>query len=54
MDNDGDLDIVVADAKRADGSRGPALLLNTWPDFAFVDATQTDPGNLLGALAHGR
>ncbi|MHB8970579.1 MAG: FG-GAP-like repeat-containing protein [Pirellulaceae bacterium] len=50
MDNDGDLDLVVPDAKRADGSRGPALLLNTWPDFAFVDATQTDPGNLLGAL----
>ncbi len=50
MDNDGDLDIVVADAKRADGSRGPALLLNTWPDFAFVDAASLDPGNLFGTL----
>ena len=31
MDNDGDLDIVVADATRLDGSRGPALLVNRWP-----------------------
>ncbi len=50
LDNDGDLDVVVADAKRADGSRGPALLLNTWPAFGYVDAAQIDPGNLLGAL----
>jgi tetratricopeptide (TPR) repeat protein len=50
IDNDGDLDIVIADARRADGSRGPALLLNTWPEFGFVDATQADAGNLFGAL----
>jgi tetratricopeptide (TPR) repeat protein len=50
LDNDGDLDVVIADAKRADGSRGPALLLNTWPNFGYLDATQIDPGNLLGAL----
>ncbi len=50
MDNDGDLDIVIADAKRADGSRGPALLLNTWPEFGFVEAALLDPGNLLDAL----
>jgi len=50
MDNDSDLDIVIADAKRADGSRGPVLLVNTWPEFGFVDATQLDPGNLFDAL----
>ncbi|HUT46656.1 MAG TPA: FG-GAP-like repeat-containing protein, partial [Sedimentisphaerales bacterium] len=32
MDNDGDLDIVIADAFRRDGSRGPALLINNWPE----------------------
>ncbi|MCU0962949.1 MAG: FG-GAP-like repeat-containing protein [Pirellulaceae bacterium] len=50
IDNDGDLDILIADAKRADGSRGPALLLNTWPQYGFVDASSVDPGNLLDAI----
>jgi Tfp pilus assembly protein PilF len=31
MDNDGDLDILIADAFKRDGSRGPALLINDWP-----------------------
>ena len=48
IDNDGDLDIVIADAHRRDGSRGPALLLNDWPNTRFVDAISVDPGNLLG------
>ncbi len=48
IDNDGDLDIVIADAHRRDGSRGPALLLNDWPNTRFVDALTADPGNLLG------
>src|SRR5208337_1333245 len=48
IDNDGDLDIVIADAHRRDGSRGPALLLNDWPNTRFVDAADVDPGNLLG------
>ena len=48
IDNDGDLDIVIADAHRRDGSRGPALLLNDWPNTRFVDALSLDPGNLLG------
>ncbi|WP_165232891.1 FG-GAP-like repeat-containing protein [Aquisphaera insulae] len=47
IDNDGDLDIVIFDAHRKDGSRGPALLLNDWPNQRFVDASEADPGNLL-------
>ena len=50
MDNDGDLDILVADAKRSDGSCGPALLINNWPEKNFVDAAQIDAGNLLSVL----
>ncbi|OHB72361.1 MAG: hypothetical protein A2V70_16380, partial [Planctomycetes bacterium RBG_13_63_9] len=50
MDNDGDLDIVIADAHRRDGSRGPALLINDWPRDRFLDAAQLDPGNLFAAL----
>ncbi len=50
MDNDGDLDLVLADAARAGGTRGPALLVNDWPRDRFVDALAADPGNLLGAL----
>lgn len=50
LDNDGDLDIVIADATRADGSRGPALLLNTSPEFGFVNVLDLDPGNLFDAL----
>jgi tetratricopeptide (TPR) repeat protein len=50
MDNDGDLDIVIADAVRRGGSRGPVLLVNNWPDNNFVDVLEIDPGNLLGAI----
>ncbi|MBC8218498.1 MAG: VCBS repeat-containing protein, partial [Planctomycetes bacterium] len=50
MDNDGDLDIVIADAHRRDGSRGPALLINDWPQKRFIDALEIDPGNLLSAI----
>jgi tetratricopeptide (TPR) repeat protein len=50
MDNDGDLDLVLADATRRDGSRGPVLLVNTWPQPGFVNANEADPGNLLNAL----
>ncbi|UCG57812.1 MAG: VCBS repeat-containing protein, partial [Phycisphaerales bacterium] len=46
MDNDGDLDIVIADASRPDGGRGPALLINDWPRDRFIDAVAVDPGNL--------
>jgi tetratricopeptide (TPR) repeat protein len=53
IDNDGDLDIVMGDARRADGSRGPALLTNTWPQFQFVDASELDHGNLLSELQTG-
>jgi hypothetical protein len=50
MDNDGDLDIVIADAFRRDGSRGPALLINDWPRDRFINALEIDPGNLLSAI----
>ena len=51
MDNDGDLDIVIADAHRRDGSQGPALLVNGWPKEGFADAAEADPGNLLAAIS---
>jgi len=50
MDNDGDMDLVIADAYRRDGSRGPVLLVNDWPRDRFLDAAELDPGNLLTAL----
>ena len=50
MDNDGDLDVVIADAHRRDGSRGPALLINDWPRDRFLNAAEVDPGNLLAAV----
>jgi len=55
MDNDGDLDIVVADAVRRDPGvpgRGPALLINDWPRKRFINALEIDPGNLLGAVTN--
>jgi len=50
VDNDGDLDIILPDAHRRDGSRGPALLINDRPRDRFLNAAQSDPGNLLGAI----
>ena len=50
IDNDGDLDIVFADALRPGGGRGPALLVNDWPRDRFIDVFQTDPGNLFAAI----
>jgi tetratricopeptide (TPR) repeat protein len=50
MDNDGDLDILIADAFRGNGSRGPALLINDWPRDRFINAADVDPGNLLSAI----
>ncbi|MHC4741670.1 MAG: CRTAC1 family protein, partial [Planctomycetota bacterium] len=50
MDNDGDLDIVIADTHRGAGKRGPAVLINDRKQERFVDATISDPGNLLGAI----
>ncbi|MFV2067604.1 MAG: FG-GAP-like repeat-containing protein, partial [Pirellulales bacterium] len=37
MDNDGDLDIVIGDANRRVGGRGPALLINLWPRDGYLD-----------------
>jgi len=50
MRNSGNLDIVIPDAHRKDGSRGPVLLLNDWPRDRFLDAAELDPGILLGAI----
>jgi len=50
LDNDGDLDLVIADAHRSDGTQGPTLLLNDWPRPRFLDAAEVDPGNVLSAL----
>ncbi len=50
MDNDGDLDIVVGDARRGGEGRGPAILINEWPKNRFTPLDQVDPGNLLAAL----
>ena len=50
MDNDGDLDIIIADAFRKDGTRGPALLINDWPNDRFIDAFEIDPSNVLSAI----
>ncbi|WP_168222024.1 FG-GAP-like repeat-containing protein [Aquisphaera giovannonii] len=47
LDNDGDLDVLIADAHRRDGSRGPAVLLNDWPIKRFIEATEADAGSLL-------
>ena len=50
IDDDGDLDLVIADAHRRDGTRGPVLLINDWPRQRFLDAAEVDPGNLLSAI----
>jgi hypothetical protein len=50
MDNDGDLDIIIADAFRRDKSRGPALLVNDWPHDNFINMLEIDPGNLFAAI----
>ncbi|MHC4436783.1 MAG: CRTAC1 family protein, partial [Planctomycetota bacterium] len=50
MDNDGDLDIIIADAFRRNNSRGPALLINNWPEDRFINAIDIDPGNMLSAI----
>jgi hypothetical protein len=53
IDNDGDLDLVLGDARRPDGTRGPVLLLNQWPLPGFVDAAEVVPGLLLPAIETG-
>lgn len=50
MDNDGDLDILIADAKRRNGKRGPVLLLNQDAGKVFTNVTTLDPGNLLETI----
>ncbi len=50
FDNDGNLDIVIADARRRDGSRGPALLIQDPLHGHFTNAVDGDPSNLLAAI----
>lgn len=49
VDNDGDLDLLIADAQRG-GSRGPVLLLNDQGTGTFHDASTLDPGIVLSAV----
>lgn len=53
MDNDGDLDLLLADAHRRNGTRGPMLLVNQWPQQEFTNLTELDSGNLLPAIETG-
>jgi tetratricopeptide (TPR) repeat protein len=50
IDNDGDLDIVIADAHRPSGERGPVLLVNDWPRGGFANANEANAGSLLNAI----
>ncbi len=50
MDNDGNLDIVIADALRRDKTRGPALLRNDPAKGGFTDVADEDPSGLLSAV----
>jgi hypothetical protein len=50
MDNDGDMDILIADTLRRDGRRGPALLVNDQHQNRFFNILDLDPGNLLSAI----
>lgn len=50
IDNDGDLDIIIADVHRPGDALGPVLLINDWPRQRFTNAAEVDPGNLLGAI----
>lgn len=50
LDDDGDLDIVVGDAHRADGSRGPVIFVNQWPESRFQPLDRIDPGSLPGSI----
>ena len=49
VDNDGDLDLLIADAHRG-GSRGPVLLLNDRGTGTFRNASELDPGIVLSAI----
>jgi tetratricopeptide (TPR) repeat protein len=51
MDNDGDLDLVLADALRSSGQRGPTILVNDLSTRSFTDVLKQDPGNLLAAVS---
>lgn len=51
MDNDGDLDLIIADAARRGGDVGPVLLVNRWPERGFFNACEADAGNLFNALS---
>ena len=51
MDNDGDLDIVLADALRSAGRRGPTVLINDPIARRFTDVLKQDKGNLLAAVS---
>ena len=49
VDNDGDLDLLIADAHR-EATRGPVLLLNDEGKGTFHNAAELDPGIVLDAV----
>ena len=50
IDNDGDLDILIADGLRNGGGRAPLLLINHWPDRTFTPVDRSAPGQVFAAL----
>jgi tetratricopeptide (TPR) repeat protein len=50
MDNDGDLDIVIPDARRRDRTRGPVVLIHDSATHRFTNAADLDPSCLLSAI----
>ena len=53
LNNNGHLDMVLFDAHRRDGTRGPVALLNRWPASGYVDAGAVDAGLVLNAVETG-
>ncbi len=50
LNHNGHLDILLFDAHRRDGTRGPVALLNRWPQSGYLDAGAVDAGLVLNAI----
>ncbi|GAB4138900.1 MAG: hypothetical protein Kow0040_26580 [Thermogutta sp.] len=51
FDNDGDLDVVIGDALRSDGRRGPVALINDLPHGRWLNCEKADGAFLFAALS---
>jgi tetratricopeptide (TPR) repeat protein len=49
LDNDGDLDLLLADVPGGD-KRGPRAFVNSWPGSGFWDLEKLSPGNIFAAV----